>query len=80
MEQVRPNLIIQSIKCPYIVRSQVLILDGDNLVDRPWEEVRQLEDFLGIPNEMGTQSVYYRSPDTGYYCLAIGKKKQSDLL
>ena len=54
--------------------TQVLVIDGDNLVSHPWEEVRRVEEFLGIPNQLGHESVYYLNEQTGYYCLAIGER------
>ncbi len=34
---------------------ELLILDGDNFKQRPWEELELVQDFLGIPRVVTSQ-------------------------
>ena len=34
---------------------ELLIVDGDKLKQRPWEEVERVQDFLGIPQVVTSQ-------------------------
>ena len=51
-------------------QEQIHVVDGKNLVDRPWDEMRKVEAFLGIRNEVGKREAFYFSAQKGFYCLA----------
>ncbi len=44
------------------------IVDGDNFVQRPWEEMVKLQDFLGLPREINRSSYYKRNKDKHFWC------------
>ncbi len=50
---------------------RLLIVDGDNLILRPWEEVARVERFLKLPR-YGTQNLQYKN--------MLSKQCQSQLL
>ena len=51
----------------YFSPSQMCIVDGDNFVKRPYEEVHSLESCLGLRRFFTTQNFVY-VPQRGFYC------------
>ena len=47
-------------------------MDGANLIARPWEEIEQIQDFLGLPREITRESFVQPKFKKGYYCLKVG--------
>ena len=56
---------------------RVHIVDGTNLVDRPWEELAKVEAFLGLESVIGRQEAFYFNETRGFYCLTIPKYRRS---
>lgn len=54
----------------YFPLSQFRIVDGDNLVQNPFEEVYQVEKFLGIPHLI-TKDRFVFSDQKGFYCMSV---------
>ena len=55
----------------YFKRSQIHVVDGDNLILHPLEEIQKIEDFLGLEHEVTSENVYFN--DTrGFYCMRSG--------
>ncbi|OWF38183.1 heparan sulfate glucosamine 3-O-sulfotransferase 1-like [Mizuhopecten yessoensis] len=54
----------------YFPLSQIHIVDGDNLVQNPFEEVHAVEKFLGLPHFI-TQDRFVFSDQKGFYCMSI---------
>ena len=52
----------------YFSRHQIHIVNGDQLIEKPWVEIKKVEDFLGLRNEIG-QDAFYLNDSTGFYCL-----------
>lgn len=49
-------------------RNQFLLLSGENLVKNPMEEIRKVEEFLGLDRGVKDNNIYYN--DTrGFYCV-----------
>ncbi|OWF39095.1 heparan sulfate glucosamine 3-O-sulfotransferase 5-like [Mizuhopecten yessoensis] len=53
---------------------QFHIVDGDNLIVRPWEEIAQVEEFLGLPHKITREHFYFNST-RGFYCMKLGHEK-----
>ncbi|XP_033736894.1 heparan sulfate glucosamine 3-O-sulfotransferase 5-like [Pecten maximus] len=53
---------------------QFHIVDGDNLIVRPWEEIALVEEFLGLPHKITREHFYYNST-RGFYCMKLGHEK-----
>ena len=47
--------------------SQLLIINGDNLNKKPWEEIQKLQEFLGLEVEI-TRDDFYFCEIKGFYC------------
>ena len=48
----------------------LLVLDGDNFLRRPWEELHRAQVFLGLPPTVRLRESYFaRNRQTGRYCL-----------
>ncbi len=49
------------------------IVDGDNLVAKPWEELDRVQDFLKVPKEI-TKKNFLPSTEKEYYCFKQSPK------
>ncbi|XP_060065999.1 heparan sulfate glucosamine 3-O-sulfotransferase 1-like [Ylistrum balloti] len=54
----------------YFPLAQIHIVDGDNLVRNPYEEVHAVEKFLGLPHLI-TPDRFVFSDKKGFYCMSI---------
>ena len=52
----------------YFPLEQIHIVDGDNLVKNPLDELRDVETFLGIDHRINKDMVYFNS-SRGFYCV-----------
>lgn len=68
----------------YFPLAQIHVVDGEQLVNRPWEEVAKVEEFLGLEHEI-TPDKFTLNRTRGFYCfrahdedqcLAQGKGRQ----
>ncbi|BFZ17047.1 hypothetical protein BsWGS_20086 [Bradybaena similaris] len=48
--------------------NQLHIVDGDNLIVHPLEEIRKIEQFLNLPHLVNPDSFYFNST-RGFYCM-----------
>ena len=55
----------------FFPRAQIHIVNGDNFIVKPWEELEKVETFLGLPHELG-QDRFIFNTDKGFYCF-LGK-------
>ncbi|XP_023335914.1 heparan sulfate glucosamine 3-O-sulfotransferase 1 [Eurytemora carolleeae] len=46
---------------------QIYIVDGNSFIKEPWVEIERLEEFLGIPHEVGSQNFYFNETK-GFFC------------
>ncbi len=44
------------------------IVDGDNMIERPWEELIKIQQFLGIQIELDEKDFVF-SEQKGFYCM-----------
>ena len=44
-----------------------LVVDGNNLVKKPWEEFKKIQDFLNVPRKI-TKRTFFFNEDKGFYC------------
>lgn len=51
---------------------QLHVVDGDNLIINPLEEVRKIETFLHLPQLVNPDSIYFNST-RGFYCMRKSK-------
>ena len=51
----------------YFPLEQIQIVDGDRFIKEPWSGLRELETFLGIPNEITEDNFFFNSTK-GFYC------------
>ena len=51
-------------------RHQILIVNGDRLIEDPVSEVRKIEKFLGLESKI-TESNFYFNQTKGFYCLKV---------
>merc|ERR1712168_1705003 len=51
----------------YFPLSQIHIVDGDRFIKEPWVGLKQLENFLEIPNEI-TENNFFFNATKGFYC------------
>ncbi|XP_040151027.1 heparan sulfate glucosamine 3-O-sulfotransferase 5 [Anopheles arabiensis] len=49
-------------------REQLLVVNGDQLIDEPVSQLRRIEDFLGIEPRIGSNNFYFNETK-GFYCL-----------
>ncbi|XP_015524841.1 heparan sulfate glucosamine 3-O-sulfotransferase 1 [Neodiprion pinetum] len=49
-------------------RSQILVVNGDQLIEDPVPQLRRIEEFLGIEPRIGRQNFYFNHTK-GFYCL-----------
>ncbi|CAN7937122.1 unnamed protein product [Ixodes hexagonus] len=49
-------------------RQQMHVIDGDRLVKEPFEEMRRVETFLGLPHKI-PKSAFYFNRTKGFYCV-----------
>ncbi len=52
------------------------VVDGDNFIDKPWEEMESLQDFLKIPREI-TRKSFKKSKSKDFYCWKSKGKNMS---
>ncbi|CAG5121616.1 unnamed protein product [Candidula unifasciata] len=55
--------------------SQMLVIDGENIKVRPWEEMYKLEEFLGLSHQIGKDRFVYNETK-GFYCVRLEKRNQ----
>lgn len=53
---------------------QFHIVDGDNLIVRPWEEISRVEEFLELSHRI-TKDHFYFNSTRGFYCMKLGHEK-----
>lgn len=58
---------IQKFFC-YFPRKQIHVVDGENLIKNPVQELNKLENFLGVPQEI-TEDMVLFNRTKGFYCL-----------
>ncbi len=51
----------------FALGENLLILDGNNLKENPWEELEQAQDFLGLQRELTRTNFVYQEKK-GFYC------------
>lgn len=51
----------------YFPLSQIHVMDGEKFIKEPWVGLRELETFLGVPNEI-TQDNFFFNATKGFYC------------
>lgn len=49
-------------------REQLLVVNGDQLIEDPVSQLRRIEDFLGIEPRIGSNNFYFNETK-GFYCL-----------
>lgn len=49
-------------------REQILIVNGDQLIEDPLSQLQRIETFLGIPHRI-TNNNFYFNETKGFYCL-----------
>jgi [heparan sulfate]-glucosamine 3-sulfotransferase 5 len=49
-------------------RNQILIVDGDELITNPIPQIKRVEDFLGLENQI-TKDNFYFNKTKGFYCM-----------
>lgn len=49
-------------------RNQILIVNGDRLIEDPVSEVQKIESFLGLESKI-TRDNFYFNQTKGFYCL-----------
>ncbi len=49
------------------VDERLHVVDGENLVAKPWEELERVQDFLEVPREI-TRGNFVRSTEKGFFC------------
>ena len=54
----------------YFSRDQFLFLNGDNLANKPWEEIEKVQKFIGVP-EIITRRNFKFNDRKGFYCFKI---------
>ena len=48
-------------------REQIYVVDGDQFISSPWIELRNLETFLGLNQELSENNFYFNQTK-GFYC------------
>ena len=57
-------------------RDQLLILDGEILIQKPYVELQKVEAFLGLPRYF-TQDMFHYNKKKGFYCwMDVGGKER----
>ena len=54
----------------YFPSKDILVVDGDTLTFRPWEVMKEIENFLNLSIEL-TQERFIRNKKTSFYCLML---------
>ncbi len=44
------------------------IIDGENLIKHPWQELERIQDFLGLEREI-TRDSFVFNQEKGFYCM-----------
>ena len=52
----------------YFPLSQIHVIDGERLINKPWEEIGRVENFLMLEHEIEKSNFYYNNTK-GFYCL-----------
>ena len=52
----------------YFPKEQIHIVDGENLIRDPIEELQLIEDFLGLEHRITKENLYFNKT-TGFYCM-----------
>lgn len=58
----------------YFKRDQIHVVDGDNLIKNPLEEIAKVEEFLGVEHGITDKNVYFNET-RGFYCMQSGDKQ-----
>ena len=56
-------------------RHQIHVVDGDNLIVKPIEEIRKVEQFLGLQNRVTENNLYFNET-RGFYCMKNGTNEK----
>ncbi|KAH3847600.1 heparan sulfate glucosamine 3-O-sulfotransferase 5-like [Dreissena polymorpha] len=59
----------------FFERDQIHVVNGDNLIDNPLEEIRKVETFLGLQNLVTESNVYFNET-RGFFCMQSDDKQQ----
>ena len=59
----------------YFPRNQIHIVNGDNLIINPVEEIEKIETFLGLEHKVTKDKVYF-DRDKGFFCYIVGDAPQ----
>ena len=51
----------------YFSKDQILVVNGDKLIDKPIDELKRAESFLGVPPYF-EESMFYFNKTKGFYC------------
>ncbi|GFS09598.1 sulfotransferase [Elysia marginata] len=57
--------------------SQILVVDGDNIRYRPWEEMAKVEKFLGLSHQV-KQDCFVFNETKGFFCVNIRDQKKGN--
>lgn len=57
--------------------SQILVVDGDNIRNRPWEEMAKVEKFLGLSHQV-KQDCFVFNETKGFFCVKIIDHKRGN--
>ena len=58
----------------YFNRNQIHVVNGDNLIENPVDEIAKVETFLGVDHMITNQNVYFNET-RGFYCMKAGDKQ-----
>ena len=47
---------------------QIHVVNGDKFIRKPWQELKKVEDFLGLENEI-TRELFYFNATKGFHCV-----------
>lgn len=53
----------------YFSLSQIHVVNGEKLIKKPWQELRKVEDFLGLEHEITRLNFFFNSTK-GFHCIA----------
>ncbi|CAF0714458.1 unnamed protein product [Adineta steineri] len=53
----------------YFPLERIHFVDGENLIQRPWEELQHVQKFLNISNDIRQENFYFNSNKRGFPCI-----------
>ena len=59
----------------FFPRNQILVVNGDRLIRKPWQELRKVETFLGLEHEI-TQEDFFFNATKGFHCINRNMKER----